>query len=253
MHAHYPVLFEHAEALWRSEVEAFIAFDLARFAREGLRFHGAELAVEAEVPLARGAALLRAEEIALDLLGAAADGVPVLPIVGVFDRVVTDAAGSWLISDYKTAGNLDRQVDPGSYLTARDCQAPLYVLLAEAGGAPAGARSELLGVGPDFLPEGGAARTGEVPLDAEAFEFARAGFEETLGVLAAAARRGRFPFSTGGHCDYCEYAQACRRYHYPSRVRVEGHEEYASYFATQAKTRTRPTLADVRARQESES
>ena len=209
--------------------------------------------VQAEVPLARGAALLRAEKIPLDLLGAGAKGVPLLPIIGVFDRVVTDAAGSWLVSDYKTAGNLDRQVDPGSYVTARDCQAPLYVLLAEAGGAPAGARSELLGVGPDFLPEGGAARTGAVPLDPETFEGARAGFEETLGVLAVSARRGRFPFSTGGHCDYCEYTSACRCLHYPSRVRVEGHEEYATYFATQAKKKTRTTLADVRGDEEDEA
>jgi inactivated superfamily I helicase/RecB family exonuclease len=253
MHAHYPVLFEHAESLWRTEIEAFLAFDLDRLAREGCRLKGTEVEIKAEVPLARGGALLRAEKIPLDTLAAAPQGAPLLPIIGVFDRVVTDAAGSWLVSDYKTAGNLDRQVDPASYLTARDCQAPLYVLLAEAGGAPAGALSELLGVGPDFLPEGGAARSGAVPLDPETFEGARAGFEETLGVLAVSARRGRFPFSTGGHCDYCEYTSACRRFHYPSCARVEGHEAYATYFATQAKTKTRTTLADVRGDEEEDA
>jgi hypothetical protein len=109
-----------------------------------------------------------------------------------------------------------------------------------------------LGVGPDSFPRR-AARTGEVPLDAETFEGARAGFEETLGVLAVSARRGRFPFSTGGHCDYCEYTSACRCLHYPSRMRVENHEEYAVYFATQAKTKTRTTLADVRGDEEGEA
>ncbi len=50
MHAHYPVLFEHAESLWRSEIEAFLAFDLDRLAREGLRLKGTEVKSEAEVP-----------------------------------------------------------------------------------------------------------------------------------------------------------------------------------------------------------
>jgi len=63
MHAHYPVLFEHAEALWLAEIEAFLSYDLDRLAREGRRFKGTEVVFEAEVPLARGAALLRAEKI----------------------------------------------------------------------------------------------------------------------------------------------------------------------------------------------
>ncbi len=260
MHAHYPVLFDHVEATWREEIEAFLSWDLARLAEGGHRLHGTELHCEAEIPLLRGAPLLLAGKVALEFLKTSREGAPLLPVVGVFDRVTVQAEGAWLVSEYKTAGKIENQVDLGCYLKAHYCQAPLYMLLAEAGlaraatqgarrgGAGDGAEGgvEMLAVGPTFLAADGARPENPVALDAEDFETARAGFEETLGILAVHARQGRFPFSGGGQCDYCEFPSACRRHHYASVERVTGHPEYALYFATQGKTRTRSTLDAVR-------
>ena len=105
-------------------------------------------------------------------------------------RVTGPTPTPWLVSDYKTAGNLARRVDGKGVPDRRGGQAPLYVLLAEADGAPA-KRAELLGVGPAYLPDGGSARTGPA---AGPRDFAdRAGFEETLGGRRLGRPGGRFP------------------------------------------------------------
>jgi hypothetical protein len=115
----------------------------------------------------------------------------------------------------------------------------------DSAGSHAAVDAELLGVGPAFLPDEGAARRGPVALNEEILEDTRGGLLETLGILDRIVRDGRFPFRAGRHCGWCAFDRACRRRHYPTRRRVEGHPGAQDYFLSQRKKKTRRFLADV--------
>jgi ATP-dependent helicase/nuclease subunit B len=233
---HFPVLYRNAVRVWRAELEAFLRADLARLAGEGHRLVGTELSWVGAVALGRGAALRNAG-------GDAA----AMTVRGIPDRVTAGPGDTWLVSDYKTSGRLEKRIEPEEYLTGRRVQLPLYVLLAQAMGAPGPVAAELLGLGPFYLPDAGFARAGAVALPA-GFETLRAGFEETLVLLGEIAREGRFPFNAGRHCDWCDFRPACRRHHYPSTERLQATGAYRDYFRIQRKSKTKATLAEVAAK-----
>ncbi len=240
----FPVLWENAERIWRGEIRAFLEADLRALAGERRELVAVETLWKADaVPLRHGSALLRARGVE----ASAPDGLVTLPLLGIPDRVTRTETNTWVVSDYKTSGELAKRVEVKEYLAGRQVQAPLYVLLAEALGAPGEVAAELLGLGPAYLPDAGFARAGAQPLDPVEFAAYRAGFEETLGVLAALALGGRFPFRPGRHCDWCDFRPACRRHHYPSAARMEEHHAYREYFRLEGKGKRKPTLAQVEA------
>jgi hypothetical protein len=221
--ARFPLLLRETERVWRAEVEAFLDFDLRRLLADGHRLESLEEVWEHEVPLGPGRSL---------------------PSRGIPDRVTRGPDGRLRVSDYKTTRRSEGWVKPEEIVTARRVQLPLYILMASARAPRAGIDAEFLGLGPGFLPDGGAARSGPVALDASLAGM-REGLEETLGVLRDLVERGRFPFRSGRHCDGCDFDRACRRHHHPSRRRVETHPEAFDYFRTERKTKTRPLLAQV--------
>lgn len=234
----FPLLQTHADAYWRREIRSFLDRDLKRLAGDGHRLVALETRWRRD--LAFSAEIL---EPVRELFGSEVPGE--IPVLGIPDRVTRDREGRWLVSDYKTSGNIEKEVDAKEYLRGCRVQAPLYVLMAEgeAGGAPVG--GELLGLGPVFAPAEGQEPDGPPTLSPEAFDSTRDGFRETLAVLAAGARGGRFPFQTGFHCRWCDFQVACRRHHYPSRERVENAEGYRPFHKLQKKTSRKSLLSQV--------
>ncbi len=229
---HFPVLWRSAESAWRAEMTAFLDADLRRLGEAGHRLVGKETTWEGSVPLDGEAARAVFPEAAL-------------PLRGIPDRVTAGPEGTWLVSDYKTSGNLEKRLEAKEILTGHRLQLPLYMMLAAEQGAPA-VTAEFLGLGPEFAPDGGFARTGPVALEEDALEGLREGLTETLAVLVKLVRTGRFPFSPGRHCDWCRFDDACRRHHYASAERVAGHPEHADYAGVQEKSKRKPLLAQVR-------
>jgi RecB family exonuclease len=235
----FPLLYHHAEAFWLQEIRGFLKRDLTRLAEGDHRLESLEDPWRETILLSTDAL-----EAARALLGP--DVPSQLEVRGIPDRVTRDGNGRWLISDYKTGGKLGNDVEPKEYLMGHRVQLPLYTLMAEAKGAGKGIEAELLGLGPVFAPTG----VGEDPertatLEGDVFAETKTGFEETLAVLAASATLGRFPFRSDFHCQWCDYSSACRKTHYPTRVRVEEGPEYRAYFRTQKKRKRKPRLVDV--------
>jgi hypothetical protein len=69
---------------------------------------------------------------------------------------------------------------------------------------------------------------------------------ETVGVLVALARSGRFPIHPGIHCDWCDYRSACRRGHPPTLFREERAADVEDAHACWSKTAELPTMDAVR-------
>jgi hypothetical protein len=221
----FPLLFEHTKATWRAELEGFLDKDLRRLAAGGHRLDGLESPWTATVTVP-----LRGRERRLSL-------------TGVPDRVTRDRDGRWLISDYKTSGKLEKWILPEKYLRLLQVQLPFYAVLAERMRTPGAITSEALGLGPAFYPDRGFVRADPVTLDPEVFSGeVREGFLESLAVVDALAADGLFPFNNDFTCQWCEFRNACRRHHYPTRERVEHHPSFEPYFAVQRKAKTKPLI-----------
>jgi len=232
----YPVLLDHALEVWRGELERFLEMDLTRIAAEGHVLVGVEQQWREDVSLPGP----EGPRVAMSL-----QGYP--------DRVTRDRDGIWYVSDYKTRGNLQKQVDAKENLMAHRPQLPLYLLLArERGEEPVTA--ELLGIGPDLDPRVRLVESEEpVRHDPSHLAAVETGFAETLAILGGLPARGLYPFQKGFHCTWCEFRLACRQAHYPSALRVEGDPRFEVYFLTQGKTKTAPLIAQVRTRKEKET
>ena len=213
MHPRYPVLWRAVSEIWQNALQTVLLHDLARLEREGARVLGLELQASADIPLT-------------------ADG-EILSMRGRFDRVIRSADGSVLVSDYMSAGNLDRHVEPARMLKGQRLQMPLYVLMAEQlatawGAEKQGASAEVIGVGPSHVSGSTVGSdldesfSGMAALEAAKFEEIRHGFMETLRILHDLAGKGAYPFKEGPRCSYCPYDRACRRLHAPSVARLAG-------------------------------
>jgi len=55
-----------------------------------------------------------------------------------------------------------------------------------------------------------------------------------------------------GHCSWCGFHLACRRRHFESRVRVEGHPDHGDYFRLGKKNLSRALVAEIRDGEEEE-
>jgi hypothetical protein len=213
-----------------------VRHDLGRIAGDGLRIAGLERPITAELIF----------------------GDPKRRIVvrGRIDRLLRDRDGGLLITDYKTGGRPAMHVDMAAVLKGHRLQIPLYVLLAEApeaGLEPVGtARGEVLGVGPAFTTAVADADERRAGLDSAKFALHRAGFEETVGVLADLAADGRFPLNADNtrFCGYCPYLRACRRLHAPTLARLDRTAALEDYRLLQDKSTRAPTLAGIRAKRD---
>lgn len=186
-----PLLHDAETERWRTAVLSFVREDLGIVIEEGRAPRGFEVRRAGTIEVARGRAL---------------------EIEGRFDRVFL-RDGTPVVADYKTRGKLKERVAVSALLRGRYLQAPLYRLLAGDGG-----EMEILGVGPDFLPDRTEARDRRAPF--RGFDAAQdAGFRETLAVLLDLDLAGRFPLRHGDHCRWCDYRSACRRNHPPTRER----------------------------------
>jgi len=209
-----PVMRDYLRELWGDAVRAFLEWDLDRLCREGWQPTGFETPVSEPLDLG--------------------DGV-VQEVQGRFDRLLHGEHGD-VVADYKTSGDLKKQINPTGMLRGRELQVPLYRMLAGDG-----ARVELLGVGPRFDEDGrcfgfdGFETPGEGP-----------GFRETMRILLRLARGGSFPMYVDRPCDWCPYAQACRHHHPPTLARNIQFEDSRDFRDVQRKTRKIPTLTDVR-------
>lgn len=238
MERSFPILFQHVESFWKREISQFLSWDLQRLSEEGHRIESLEASWSASVSLSDAALKgLR------DRFGSVVPGE--LTLQGIPDRVTRSREGRWLISDYKTGGKIEKDVDPREYLRGRRIQLPLYRLMAESRGAAGPIDAEVLGLGPVFSPVGGIERKRQARLENEKFTENRQGFEETLAVFVMNAVEGRFPFNSDRHCQWCDFQPACRRTHYASRLRVSEHPEFDAYFKTQRKSTRKRLLSDV--------
>jgi RecB family exonuclease len=224
----FPLFYEHTKSVWRTELEAFLEKDLRRLAAGGHRLDGLEASWNKPITASLPA---RGEDRTLSL-------------TGIPDRVTRDRDGNWLISDYKTSGKLEKWIRPEEYLRFRQVQLPFYAVLAGEMGKRGPVISEALGLGPAFFPERGFVRSEPVALDPETFtEDLRRGFLESLAALDVLVTDGAFPFHSDEFtCQWCEFRNACRRRHYPTRERVEHASDFDLYFAMLKKTKTKPLI-----------
>ena len=231
-------------------MRAFVIREVRRLAAEGAAIESLEHIVDDWIPLPHGAALLP-EDLRARLMAAVPprDGIVGLHVKGVLDRVVRRSDGR-VIADYKTMGNLQNKVEIKKLLNGLEIQAALYPLLLRADGETVPA-SEMVGVGPDFLPHAGKPRPeprAELTWKpSRRIEHPEYGFEESLLVLGLLAGEGTFPLSDHENvCRYCEFKPACRRLHEPTAERLKEHPAGALYQRLQDKAVSKPFLKEVK-------
>src|SRR5262249_39004253 len=137
-----------------------------------------------------------------------------------------------LVTDYKTGRHIKSRVDARGMLTGNALQVPLYALLT---GCPIEVVRVSRGVPPDVAPFDG-------------FKSAEheCGVVETLRTVAELARVGSFPIRSGAHCDWCDYASACRPNHPPTAFREDHADDIRDVRDCWRKTVKTPTLKAVR-------
>jgi ATP-dependent helicase/nuclease subunit B len=232
----HPLLWDLTASSWLGALRAFLARDVGALAAAAASLVGLER--ETRAPLATGRA------------------GPILDLRGRLDRITRTADGTVVVSDYKTAGDLEAQVSPAEILKGSRLQLPLYALMAESllpeiSAPGTKVRSEILGVGPAYEREGPTAD--EVPrraeLDPEEMERGREGLLETLAVLARLAAAGFYPLNRESRlCRSCPFTRACRRRHPPTLERLRAEPAGADYFLLRGKSTRGRTLKEVRAR-----
>jgi hypothetical protein len=207
--ARFPVLDRIETGIWMRTLDAFLAVDLERMRDQGLE----------------------PESLESDAVGVLPGGPAGLAVNARFDRVLHGNEGR-VVGDYKTGGALAGRVKSSKMLTGASLQVPIYALLS---GSPV----ELLGVGPRHDAEvvrfEGFKSTGE-----------REGVLETLRVAAALAAAGRFPIHADEHCNWCDYASACRHGHPPTLFREAHAQDAGDARDCWSKTGRAPTIAAVR-------
>jgi len=209
-----PVLHRSLSESWLQAVRDFAVEDLARLSAAGATPESLESDVVRELDFGEGLSAT---------------------IRGRFDRISRDARGP-IVGDYKTSGDLERQVDPAKMLSASELQVPLYRVLA--GGD---ARVELLGVGPTFADD---AR--RFPFEGFGDEVRESGFAETMRVLLRLRRDGIYPLHHDPQaCSWCPFESACRHQHPPTRDREDAGSDARDYRAVRRKNTRRPDLASV--------
>jgi hypothetical protein len=181
-----PLLWTAELGAWRRTLEAFVEDDLARLEAAGLR----------------PAAFERPRRAKLDF-----DGVEQV-FTAKLDRELEGRAGG-MVGDYKVSRRPEQRVRITEMLRGVELQVPLYHGLA------GGVEVEVLGVHPDLDVAAGEHRARFAGFTAGD----RASFADTMRTLLAFRNEGRFPFHRDRHCNWCGYAQACRRMHPPSRDR----------------------------------
>jgi hypothetical protein len=243
MRKHLPGLWAGEAEVWREEIQLFLAKDLERLIANGHRLKTVEKTwADRVLNLGAGAALLREAGFA-----ELAEDSSMLA-TGRLDRVTHDADDRYWVSDYKTAGNLKGNVTETNNLTGDRLQGPFYAVLAEA--EIGKATVEFLGLGPYYRPDKGYARDKAYRLTPGDFDKYRAHFEETLLVLVGMARTGRFPFHEAHRCLYCDYQDACRRFHHASKERITTTPLYEVYRLTTEKgSKKGKSLREVREKQ----
>jgi ATP-dependent helicase/nuclease subunit B len=211
-----PVLWEHFRRSWLTSLEAFVRNDLARLIDNG--WEPVDLERDVSQVLDFGEDTHQR-------------------IRGRFDRQLASDAGT-LVGDYKTSRNPAARAKPIKMLKGEALQVPLYWKMAGEQ-----ATVELLGVGPRVLPDS----------DVHYAEFKgfaspeqSRGFDETVRVLLELLGAGSFPLHSENHCQWCIYAQACRRAHPPTVAREENAADARDYRSLSRKQTRRPLLADVR-------
>jgi ATP-dependent helicase/nuclease subunit B len=215
---HLPVLAERLVAHWTASLEEFVDDDLRRIADHERTVVALEQFERGDVDLGND---VRAE------------------LVGVFDRIA-DERGLPVVSDYKTRGKLDRRVNITEMLKARTLQVPLYWLLNERAGWV-----EILGAGPYYDACDTEDRRGRFG----GFENARQqeGFLETVRTLVGLVAAGAYPTNPERHCEWCDYRQACRRKHPPTREREVHARDSSDYRDLHKKNKSKkPLLGNVR-------
>lgn len=216
--ARFPLLVEAERERWRSALLEFVRSDLRRLVAGGWVPVGFEESRTASIDVGKGSSIA---------------------VAGRLDRIL-GSAGGLLVGDYKTSGSLGKQVNPSNALKAEAIEAPLYQFLAGDG-----ADVELLGVGPAFSSSAELSATVSSATLPRLEGDLRAGFVETLGVLAALIETGRFPLAYGHHCDWCAHRAACRRTHPPTRAREAGARDTEAFRLLGGKSKRSPWLANV--------
>jgi ATP-dependent helicase/nuclease subunit B len=216
----FPVLAKRLAGQWAVALDEFVESDLRRIAETNRTIVALEQFQRGEVDLG--------------------DGLQ-MTLVGVFDRTAEEGELP-VVSDYKTSGDLARRVNIAKMLKAEALQVPLYWLLNDRSGSV-----ELLGAGPYYSDLEAADR--RVIFDGFENDRQQQGFLETLRTLVGLVDAGVFPTNPNLHCNWCDYRQACRRNHPPTRKREDRTPDGTDYRDIRKKNRTKkPMLEDVRGR-----
>jgi hypothetical protein len=198
----------------------FVAEDLARCEKLGLRAGAFEAAHENEIAI-------RGRPLRLKLR---------------LDRILVDAQDREWIGDYKTSGasRLADSSNPLWMVRGKSLQLPLYRLARAADEATVGGL-ELLSLR--------APRAGDDerfhPVDLAKLERCDADVADTLDALLELRDSGHFPLWSPPRgafvrCGHCEFRRACRHAHAPTRERVEHAPAHARFFALVEKTPAKP-------------
>jgi PD-(D/E)XK nuclease superfamily protein len=154
------------------------------------------------------------------------------PLTARFDRVV-EGPGGRVVGDYKTGRLVEDRIDLSAMLGGQHLQVAVYSLLD-------GPAVDVLGVGRD--PD---VRRARFPgFDTEC----RDGIVETIGTFTGLMETGTYPIHVERHCSWCAYRSACRRGHPPSEFREDHAADTRDVRDTRDKSKTKPTLAAVRAK-----
>lgn len=175
--------------------------------------------------------ILREENFSVNLQfgGAAAQ------LRGRFDRVVVlggdegDRGAGVMVTDYKTkSGDLKELTSIRKFTRGDHLQLAIYAIVAARQFPDAGpAGVEAVAVRPD---PGGAGANARAVIQNSKFNDHATEIHQTIGTLIRMARGGSFPITLDrNRCDFCDFAQACRKSHAPTRSRVESAREYRDY------------------------
>jgi len=231
MNTRFPALWEATERIWRKELREFVSVDLKRLTEDGWVVDSVEPPGAADLTLSLGD-----EEITFH-------------VGGRLDRLSRGADQEreprYLVTDYKTGGNLDDWVTSDKLLLGLKLQLPLYTRIIQQQFPGADVRAELLGLGPSFFPGSGLVRKGPVVMK-KMTDAVEEGMWETVGILVKQSRSGSYPPTTEkAPCDYCDFRVACRRQHYPSVERVKSLDVNRAFVLSREKKSKVTTVAEV--------
>jgi RecB family exonuclease len=199
----FPLLWEAERTRMRQVLEAFVAHDLSR--RDGFvpTFFEEKVAGPLPLPLGRHANV---------------------NFMGYVDRLDVHPDGPFRVIDYKSnrSSRYKQSIEFGAIQTGKYLQAPIYFLLAGKLLRERGYTPDLDGSasGYEFLRE--YAQPGEDPelwLDGS-FWHRGDEFADALAARLDGIEQGEFTIQEGSWCNWCDFANVCRRRHQPTRWRA---------------------------------